>query len=49
MNAMIPVSNKTRSNTRVRYKHASFQRQENTITILTKVTLGHALSSDVPL
>jgi hypothetical protein len=31
---MIPVSNKTRSNTRVRYKHPGFQRQENTITIL---------------
>lgn len=26
--AMIPVSNKTRSITRVRYKHATFQRQE---------------------
>jgi hypothetical protein len=25
---MIPVSNKTRSITRVRYKHANFQRQE---------------------
>jgi hypothetical protein len=29
--AMIPVSNKTRSITRVRYKHAGFIRQENTI------------------
>ena len=26
--AMIPVSNKTRSITRVRYRHASFRRQE---------------------
>jgi hypothetical protein len=32
---MIPVSNKTRSVTRVRYKHPVFQRQENTTTILT--------------
>src|SRR6266513_1515631 len=32
---MIPVSNKTRSSTRVRYKHPGFWRQENTITILT--------------
>src|SRR5438477_10727438 len=35
MNAMIPVSNKTRSITRVGYKHPGFWRQENTITILT--------------
>jgi hypothetical protein len=27
-NVMIPVSSKTRSITRVRYKHANFQRQE---------------------
>src|SRR5438876_11032536 len=33
-NAMIPVSNKTRSVTRVGYKHRRFWRQENTITIL---------------
>jgi hypothetical protein len=32
---MIPVSNKTRSITRVGYKHPGFWRQENTITILT--------------
>lgn len=32
---MIPVSNKTRSSTRVGYKHPGFWRQENTITILT--------------
>ena len=32
---MIPVSNKTRSVTRVGYKHPGFWRQENTITILT--------------
>ena len=31
---MIPVSNKTRSVTRVGYKHPGFWRQENTITIL---------------
>ena len=31
---MIPVSNKTRSSTRVGYKHPGFWRQENTITIL---------------
>ena len=35
MNAMIPVSNKTRSITRVGYRHPGFWRQENTITILT--------------
>jgi hypothetical protein len=38
-NAMIPVSNKTRSITRVRYRHASSWRQENTVTILTAATL----------
>ena len=32
---MIPVSNKTRSITRVGYRHPGFWRQENTITILT--------------
>jgi hypothetical protein len=32
---MIPVSNKTRSVTRVGYKHPGFWPQENTITILT--------------
>ena len=32
---MIPVSNKTRSVTRVGYKRPGFWRQENTITILT--------------
>src|SRR4029453_10435141 len=32
---MIPVSNKTRSITRIGYKHPGFWRQENTITILT--------------
>jgi hypothetical protein len=32
---MIPVSNKTRSVTRVRYKHPVFQPQENITTILT--------------
>ena len=31
---MIPVSNKTRSSTRVRYEDPGFWRQENTITIL---------------
>ena len=40
--AMIPVSNKTRSVTRVRYKHPVFQRQENTTTILTAATLQRA-------
>jgi len=32
---MIPVSNKTRSVTHVRYKHPVFERQENTTRILT--------------
>ena len=39
---MIPVSNKTRSITRVRYKHASFQGQENTI---NNSYIGHAAVS----
>jgi hypothetical protein len=38
---MIPVSNKTRSITRVGYKHPAFWRQENTITILTVSPGGH--------
>src|SRR5215470_18277832 len=33
---MIPVSNKTRSITRVCYTHPNFWRQENTITIILK-------------
>ncbi len=32
---MIPVSNNTRSPTRVRYRHPRFRRQGNTITILS--------------
>jgi hypothetical protein len=36
---MIPVSNKTRSITRVRYMQASCYQQENIITILAAIAL----------
>jgi len=39
---MIPVSNKTRSITRVGYKHPNYQRQENTITIVAATALQRA-------
>src|SRR5262245_12958741 len=44
---MIPVSNNTRSITRVRYRHASFQKQENTITILTASVACAVLSAAI--